>query len=350
MKRLAILMCMALVFSTLFSSFASAAPTETVEPSQQIVLPDLGITPKAVSKSTADEIDAILEKMNSVALLSDDIAVASDISLSAKSNQLQKLDTEYNKLEAEALSLGCIFLTDEQAAKYVYGTTESETASGVTTQGISYPSISGINFAITYYTYSGNQMAKCTATHKTGYTSKLVKNYDAVEMYGNTKYSDLAKKGIKMGATKLINYLLGQLDNKVVTFAVNNLSKLPGAAFPSSSSSSQAKLSLQVSSRSTVVHIWRYMNNTDYYLRTATVSARINETWTLRDVNGNHYVKTHSYDSESSYYNNNQQALNVSSPTSYGIYQQYKTQGLFGIYWQKQEVSPFIAALPIHFA
>lgn len=100
---------MVLVITTLFSSVASATQTETVETGQKIVLPDLGITPKAVSKLTADKIDVILEKMNSVSLLSDDIAVASDVSLSAKNNQLQKLDTEYNKLEAEALSLGCVF-------------------------------------------------------------------------------------------------------------------------------------------------------------------------------------------------------------------------------------------------
>ena len=168
-------------------------------------------------------------------------------------------------------------------------------------------------------------------------------------MYNNTKISTLVGKGLQMSAGKLSDYLLGSLDGGKVKFIVNTLYKLAGDAYPSSSSSSKAKLSLTVSTNSTVVHIWRYVND-NYYMRTSTVKAKITETWGLRDVNGNHYYKTHVYTSYSNYYEDNAQALVVNSSQSYGIYQQYKAQGFLGIYFQKQEVSPFTAALPIHFA
>lgn len=339
-RRIALFLSMIIAVAS-FSSYASAAESVSDE---QIVMPDLGIAPTVVSQETADEIDAILQKMNDLAVSSSQ--VAKNKMRSGQDAKLSSINQEYDNLKEQAAALGCVFLTDEQALKYVYN---GELPEATTRASISYPNVSGINFAITYYTYNGNSMAKCVATQKPNQESKLVKNYDTVEMYKDTKISDLFGKGVQMTATKLVNYALGKLENKKVTFAVNVLSKLPGTVYPSSSSSSKAKLSLAVSTNSTVVHIWRLMNG-QYYFRTASVKAAINETWVLRDVNGKHYTKTHSYTSYSDYYDDSQQAITVSSQQSYGIYQQYKTQGLFGIYFQKQEVSPFTAALPIHFA
>ena len=344
MKKLSLLLCLVMLISCLGTTISASAAEASVE--ESLAMPDLGIEVNEVSVDTAEEIEALLSKMNDFAIQSNEIKENSTTMASTMTSQLSDIEQEYDTLEAEAKELGCVFLTDEQAIQYVYG----ETLPAATTRAsISYPDVSGIKFAITYYTYNGNKMAKCVATQDPNKTSKLVKNYDTVEMYKDTKFSDLAEKGIRMTATKLGNYALGALTSGKVTFVVNTLAKLPGTFFPSSSSSSKAKLSLAVSTNSTVVHIWRYMND-NYYFRTASVKAAINETWVLRDTNGKHYTKTHSYTSYSSYYDDNAQAVAVSSNQSYGIYQQYKTQGLLGIYFQKQEVSPFTAALPIHFA
>lgn len=344
MKKLSLLLCLIMLINC-FSTTVSASDTETAI-DESIAMPDLGIESVEVSIETATEIEELLSKMNELAIQSNELKNDSTTRSATMSEEISSIQQEYDNLENEAEELGCVFLTDEQAIQYVYGETLPV---NTTRASISYPEISGIKFAITYYTYNGNKMAKCIATQVPNKTSKLVKNYDTVEMYKDTTFSDLAEKGIRMTATKLGSYALGALTNGKVTFVVNTLSKLPGTVFPSSSSSSKAKLSLTVSTNSTVVHIWRYMND-NYFFRTASVKAAINETWVLRDVNGNHYTKTHSYTSYSSYYDDNAQAVAVSSNQSYGIYQQYKTQGLLGIYFQKQEISPFTAALPIHFA
>lgn len=345
MKKLSILLCVIMVFSCFGATMSASAATLSND-EQIVAMPDLGIDIKEVSAETAEAIEDLLSQMNDIAVETNTISEISKIKTAAVNAKINNLNTEYSLLEERAKELGCIFLTDEQAIKYVYG---ESLPSNTTRASISYPSISGIKFAISYYTYNGNKMAKCIATQDPGKTSKLVKNYDTVEMYDNTKFSDLAKKGIRMTATRLGNYLLGSIVGGKVNFVVSKLAQLPGTVFPSTSSSSKAKLSLTVSTNSTVVHIWRYMNS-DYYLRTASVKAKVNETWVLRDVNGKHYTKTHSYNSFSNYYDDNAQAIAVTSNQSYGIYQQYKTQGLLGIYFQKLEVSPFTAALPIHFA
>lgn len=344
MKKLSLLLCLVMLISCFGTTISASAAEPNAEGS--IVMPDLGIDATEVSNDTAAEIEALLSRMNDLAIQSNELRSDTTTRSSTVNEEISSIQQEYEDLESEAEELGCVFLTDEQAIQYVYGETLPANA---TRASISYPEISGIKFAITYYTYNGNKMAKCIATQDPNKTSKLVKNYDTVEMYKDTTFSDLAQKGIRMTATKLGSYVLGSLANGKVTFVVNALSQLPGTVFPSSSSSSKAKLSLTVSTNSTVVHIWRYIND-NYYFRTASVKAAINETWVLRDVNGNHYTKTHSYTSYSSYYDDNAQAVAVSSNQSYGIYQQYKTQGLLGIYFQKQEVSPFTAALPIHFA
>lgn len=328
-----------------FKTTAFASATE-INIANDTSMPNLGIKVNEVSVDTSEEIEKILSKMNNLAIKKNETTQSSIMAASTDDPQLLSIEQEYEKLENQAKELGCIFLTDEQAAKYVYGNTLPEVSPMAS---ISYPDISGIKFAITYYTYNRNKMAKCIATQDPNKTSKLVKNYETVEMYENTVFSSLAGKGIKMTATNLSSYILGELTNGTVSFIVSTLSQLPGTVFPSNSSSSKAKLSLAVSTNSTVVHIWKYVND-NYYFRTASVKAKINETWTLRDVNGNHYTKTHSYTSYSDYYNNNAQAIAVNSYQSYSIYQQYKTQNHSGNYIQKLEVIPFTASLPIHFA
>lgn len=343
MKKLSLLLSLVILINCFGTTTATFAADVAVD--ESIAMPDLGIEAAEVSADTATEIEELLSKMNELAIQSNTLKRDINTCSSTMNAEISNIQQEYDELENEAEELGCVFLTDEQAIQYVYG----ETLPANSRASISYPEISGIKFAITYYTYNGNKMAKCIATQDPGKTSKLVKNYDTVEMYGDTTFSDLADKGIRMTANKLVSYALGQLENGKVSYVVNTLSKLPGTVFPSSSSSSKAKLSLAVSTNSTVVHIWRYMND-NYYFRTASVKAAINETWVLRDTNGKHYTKTHSYTSYSSYYDDNDQAIAVSSNQSYGIYQKYETQGILGIYFQKQEVSPFTVALPIHFA
>lgn len=344
MKKLSFLLCLFMIFSCFrTNTFVSAAE---INIENNTAMPDLGIKINEVSADTAEEIEKLLSKMNNLAVQKNKIEKSSMMVSPADNSQLLSIEQEYETLETQAKELGCIFLTDEQAARYVYGNTLPEVTPMAS---ISYPNISGIKFAITYYQYKGNKMAKCIATQDPGKTSKLVKNYNTVEMYENTAFSDLAGKGIRMTATNLASYVLGELTNGKVSFVVSTLSQLPGTVFPSNSSSSKAKLSLAVSANSTVVHIWRYVND-NYYFRTASVKAAINETWTLRDVNGNHYTKKHSYTSYSKYYNDNAQAIAVNSYQSYGIYQQYKTQNRSGNYIQKLEVIPFTASLPIHFA
>lgn len=333
-----------MIISCFFSTISASAANVNAE--ESIAMPNLGIKTNEVSLATVKEIDTIIDEMSRLSAQSNVILSNETVYALNSQNQLLTIEKQYNKLKADAQALGCTFLNEDQAMRYVYG---GELPTVSTYSGVTYPKMNDIDFVVTYYQYNGNKMAKCVATQKPGTVSKMVKNYDTVEMYKDTTFSDLAKKGIQMTATKLGNYALGALTNGKVSFLVNTLAKLPGTVFPSSSSSSKAKLSLAVSTNSTVVHIWRYMNS-DYYFRTASVKAAINETWVLRDTNGKHYTKTQSYTSYSSYYNDNAQAVAVTSNQSYGIYQQYKTQGLLGIYFQKQEVSPFTAALPINFA
>ncbi len=342
MKKLSLLLCLFMVLGVVGSSVSVSAAEMSAE--DEIAMPDLGIEISEVSEDNVNKIDDILARMNDLAMLTN-ATENSSRTMSVDASNEQILD-EYDELKKEAADLGCVFLTNEQAMQYVYGNTLPDISARAS---ISYPAIEGITFSITYYTYNGVKMAKCVATQKPDHTSILVTNYDTVEMYDETKISTLVEKGLQMSASKLSDYLLGSLDGGKVKFVVNALFKLAGAAYPSSSSSSKAKLSLAVSTNSTVVHIWRYVND-NYYMRTATVKATINETWGLRDVNGNHYYNTHTYTSYSNYYDDSAQALAVNTSQSYGIYQQYKAQGFLGIYFQKQEISPFIAALPIHFA
>ena len=349
MKKTSFILSLIMIICSLdtpFLTFAeeTAVEEETVE-GQQIALPDLGIEINEVSAETAEKIDDILSEMDEIAAETNELLADTD-AVSVVSEELANLNEEYEMLESEAENLGCVFLTDEQAIRYVYGDASEEAS---TNASISYPSISGIKFAITYYTYDGTKMAKCVATQASGTTSKLVKNYDTVEMYGETKISTLVGKGIKMTATRLSSYLLGSLSGGVVNYTVDTLSNLSGMVFPSSSSSSKAKLSLAVSTNSTVVHIWKYVND-NYYLRTSTVKAKITETWVLRDTNGDHTTATHSYTSYSSYYNSNAHAVSLSTNQSYGINQTYKVQNALGLYVQKQSVTPYTAALPASFS
>lgn len=342
MKRISLLLCLVMVLGIVGSSFSVSAAEMSVR--DELSMPDLGIEATEVSGDAVGQIDDILERMNDLATQTN--TTNNLLKTKSTENENNPILNEYDALKQEAIGLGCVFLTNEQAMQYVYGNALPDMTARAS---ISYPAIEGITFSITYYTYNGVKMAKCVATQTPNTESKLVKNYDTVEMYNNTKISTLVGKGLQMSAGKLSDYLLGSLDGGKVKFIVNTLYKLAGDAYPSSSSSSKAKLSLTVSTNSTVVHIWRYVND-NYYMRTSTVKAKITETWGLRDVNGNHYYKTHVYTSYSNYYEDNAQALVVNSSQSYGIYQQYKAQGFLGIYFQKQEVSPFTAALPIHFA
>ncbi len=344
MRKITFLLCIIMIVSC-FSFTTSAVVSKTTQ-EKTFKMPDLDIEVNEVSIYTVNQIDNLLDTMNNLAIQSDEVRRSSKSSLTII-NELSSIEKQYETIKSEASTLGCVFLTDEQKIQYVYGDSLPENS---TKSSINYPAIQGITFSITYYTYNGVQMAKCVATQTPNTESILVKNYSQVEMYDNTKISTLVGKGVKMSAIELSSYILGSLDSSgIVNFTVNALYNLPGDIYPSSSSTSKAMLSLAVSTNSTVVHIWRYVNS-DYYMRTATVKAQITESWLLRDVNGNHYYKSNVYTSYSNYYNDNTQALAVNSSQAYGIYQQYKTQGFLGFYFQKQEVTPFIAALPIHFA
>lgn len=350
MKKISLLLCLLISgFGISMPTKASAEPISIEETTEKNIcaMPELGIKRKEVSFEAANHIEELLSQMNDVAAQTNELSNGRvPFSTSNISSEMQSLENQYELLKEEAEELGCIFLTDEQALKYVYGNKLPETAA---ISSIEYPSISGITFAITYYTYKGNSMAKCIATQTPNTTSKLVKNYDAVEMIGETSFSNYVKKQIQMTAYELANFALGEIGDGMASYLVSAILELPGDLFPSSPSAPNAKLSLTVSTNSTVVHIWRYMND-DYYFRTASVKAKINETWTFRDVNGTHYNKTNSYTSYSQYYDDSDRAIAVNSNESYGIYHRYKAENLFGIMVQKQEVSPFTAALPIHFA
>ena len=345
MKKISLFICWLIcVFSISIPAQASA---EYGSIEDMYAMPDLGIEAKEVSFEEANRIEELLYQMNDVVVQTNGL-VDENMTISAAGilSQMQTLGNQYELLKAEAEELGCIFLTDEQALKYVYGDRLPE----VTAQSsIEYPPISGITFSIVYYTYKGNNMAKCIATQTPNKVSKLVKNYDAVEMFGETSFSNYVSKKLQMTAYELADYALGNLTDGTISYLVSALFNLPGDLFPSSSSAPDAKLNLTVSTNSTVVHIWRYMNN-DYYFRTSSVKATINETWVFRDVNGVHYTKTNSYTSYSRYYDDSDRAIAVNSNESYGIYHQYKAEGLLGLMYQKQEVSPYTAALPIHFA
>ena len=310
-------------------------------------MPKLDVQHREISYDNAEAIDDILEQMNRIAIEYNNEEPTSLMRLvTSQSTKKKAMENRYDVLKAQAEALGCTFLTNDQAAQYVYG---AKMPSLNATRAINYPGIQGITFSIYYYTYNGVKMAKCTATQTPGTVSKLVKNYDTVEMFDTMSLSSMADKTISMTGTRFVNYYLGSLVGGKVTFTINVIKNLVGDAFPNTSSSSEARLNLAVSTNSTVVHIWRYVNS-DYYMRTSSVKAAVEETWTLRDTNGRHYTKNHKYTSYSQYYDDSARALELNNSQCYTIFQQYKAKGFLGIMWSKLEVSPYTAALPIHFA
>ncbi len=297
-----------------------------------------------VSYADSDCIDEMLERMNDIAT---SLINMTDTRLLAKTDYdiAEKEMNEYYKIKDKVESLGGIFLNGEQAIQYIYG----GNLPMLKGTNIEYPSISGITFTVYYYVYKGEKLAKCVATQTPNVKSKLVKNYDPVVFYSGLNYKKMLKKGIEMTATRLVDYSIAVLSGGKVRYPVRTLAKLAEAVFPSESYTSDAIITLTVSTNSTVVHIWRYIND-KYHLRTATVMAKITETWNVIDVNGDHHPFKVQYKSLSPHFANNDYAIEVTSSQSFGIYQEYRTEGFLGLYFKKLGVSPFIAALPIHFA
>lgn len=368
MRKLSIL----LVFVMLFNVMCIGVSAETTLPNdidtEQIVMPDLGIDIPKISKNNVDRINKIADEITALAATRASVE-RSDLSRSEKDSLINAASSRSLSLKSELLSLGALKLSDKQALMYVYGLNENqllelESLNGSnntrdSVPGINYPSISGIEFYIFEYTvsFSGGPsypMANCIALPVENTTSKMVRSSDWIDMYNSTKISTLVGKLVNFSAEEVSGYLLSSAVGGAWSFAIRGLWDLTGDIFPASTSTNEASLDLKVTSSSRIIHYWHKINGT-YYFRLATCAAVIRESWLLVDSNGYHKYKYHEFWAYSKYHREgaDERAVSINNSEPYSIYLPYKVQkSILGInYWDlRLEVSPFHAALPIHFA
>lgn len=338
------------------------------------VIPDLGFDLSPVSLDAKEEINRIADEMTTLALVCDEI---SNMPISEKEKEaLKELpSTKYHILKEKLLKLGAQKFTDEQKQMYVLGLNQEQlalqTSDAATIQnndgsstlatvpGVNYPEIPGIDFYVYEYTFRPGgtnelyQMAQCIALPVENVSSKMVVNYDTVNMYDTIKISTLVNKLIQLSAEEVSGYALTAVVGGGWSFVISALWDLAGDVLPSTSSSNEASLDLKVTSSSRVIHYWQKIDGT-YTFKLATCAAIIRESWIFVDVNGEHYYKYHEFWAYSQYHRNSgdSRAVMATSPESYSINIPYKTQNtILGItYWQTMlEVSPFHAAVPLEF-
>lgn len=368
-KVIAIIMAFSILLTLPVINVSASTINENTNISDdEISMPDLGIDIPHVSMENVRKIDDVADKMTSLAAVCDEIEKM-DISRNEKNSLKAIPSNSYHLFESQLQELGALKLTPEQAMMYVYGLDKSEfdkidfqtidnTKSNV--PGINYPAISGIDFYVYEYTvwFSDTdkeyEMAQCIALPVENVTSKMNRNFDWVDMYNEITAGSLASNLVRFTAGEVSDYLLSNLVGGAWTFAIGAIWNLSGDVFPSSSYVNGASLDLKVTSSSRIVHYWRKINGT-YYFRLATCAAVIRESWLLVDNNARQYYKYHEFWAYSQYHTSggDERAVAINNSESYSIYLPYEVKdSVRGIsYWRTAlEVSPFHAALPIHFA
>ncbi len=370
MKKLSIFLVVILLTHCLVFN-VSAGRTSDMSAEGLAVIPDLGLDLSPVPLETKEEINCIADEMASLALVCDEI---SNMSISEKEKEaLKKIpSTKYQILKEKLLKLGVQKLTNEQEQMYVLGlnqeqlqlsnaTVTQQNNSNIlaTVPGVDYPEIPGIDFYVYEYTFRPGgtneqyQMAQCIALPVEDDVSKMVINYDTVNMYDTITISALANKVIQLAAEEVTGYALAATLGGEWAFVISALWELSGDVLPSTASSIGSSLDLKVTSSSRVIHYWQKIDGM-YVFKLATCAAIIRESWIFVDVNGEHYYKYHEFWAYSQYHRNSgdARAVRITSPESYSIYIPYKTQNTtFGTtYWQTMlAVSPFHAEVPLHF-
>lgn len=323
----------------------------------EIALPDLGIKLNHVTAEDANRIDMIAEEITELANSYDAILkMQSEIEDQSLYISLEETRKKYYVLQDELQKLGAVKLTDEQKIAYINGI-QSQSAASVAKSsipGIDYPDIYGIDFYIYEYTVtlgSGKgtyQMARCIATHTPDTQSKMMQSVDGIDMYLGISLTDLKQKTIRYTVENMTSNALASLVGNKATFVAGLLWELADSQFSTIKTSSVEKLSLSVSTVSSVVHYWVKVNGT-YYFRLSTCAAQVRESWLLIDVNGNHFYTPNSFWVFSPYYNSGDElAVSTNVYLAYGINLAYETQSSTG--WNvTKNIAPFTASLPINF-
>lgn len=218
--------------------------------------------------------------------------------------------------------------------------------------GIYYPTLPGIDFFVTYtYEYDQNNvlqhLAEVMILPSSNYNEncKLVKNYDPVKMFSNESYFDLANKVIGISGAILSSTIPHVGAGIAVSFILTLLN--PSISEPNASSAQ--KLSLTVSSVSTISHFWKKENDR-YAFKLATNSALIRESWLYLDTRGGHH---YTYNEELCYsyaYRSKSRAANQApgTSTSFNVESiKYSTQGFLGIWTTRLTVKPYYAGSPL---
>lgn len=357
------LLVLLLTISTIPSAFAETTVYDS-EPiiegtfQEQIKLPDLGIDINHISNANVERVNEISNEMAELAGICNAVDDAELKTNSAAVNALSIASARIQALEGELLELGAIKLTEEQKMKYIYGTEwngENQTVSTTASiPGINYPAVSGIDFYIFEYTVNWGEgdydMVNCIASPTADVASKMVVEYDWVDMYEDVSIKSLAQKSIRFTANEISSNVLTTLTGGTITFLAGLLWDLAGNTYPSKTSASEGSLSLKVTSSSRVIHYWVKVNGT-YYFRLSTCAAVITESWLLTDVNGKHYYKSNEYWAYSKYHSTggDERAAAIGTSEWHGISIPYKAKGLL-LWSTKVTVEPYTAALPIHFA
>lgn len=285
---------------------------------------------------------------------------------------LNKIYTDNDEIEFIMMMNSCGYkqLTDIQEGKYIMSIIEStgstkdiisiyntiKKSSGfsyaVDENGIYYPTLPEIDFFVTYtYEYDQNGVLQHLAevmilpSSNSSGICKLVKNYDSVKMFGNESYFDLANKVIAISGS----ILASTIPHVGAGIAVSSILALLNPSISEPNASSAQKLSLTVSSVSTISHFWKKENDR-YAFKLATNSAVIRESWIYLDTRGVHH---YTYNEELCYsyaYRSKSRAANQAPGTSTSFNVEairYSTQGFLGIWTTKLTVTPYYAGSPL---
>lgn len=274
--------------------------------------------------------------------------------VNAKNKNSESYDESFD-MEAEMKRLGYTKMTDEQKRNYVNICVEQYAQDNkIDDNGIVYPDIPGIDMYISYHTqYNSNKQLKNLAEvfiipSNDSADSRLVRNYEPVEMLNGKTLKELISETIEVTVSGLVSSTLTTGQSLPLTALLNAAEPY----IPNSNYTNSAILSLTVSSVSNISHIWS-IENGRYSFKLATNSASIRESWVFVDNRGNHSYTYNEMELESYGYRSLSIASNLAqgSSTSYNIPDyHYKTKGFLGIYYSKLKVSPYYAGSPMALA
>lgn len=266
--------------------------------------------------------------------------------LSDDNTEVQTFSAPKDELDQKLNELGYYKLSEEQKNNYLDVSINNDvslTGAGVNEDSIYYPSITGMDMYVTYFTYNNEEMAEVQIVlNKTEGNSSLVRIYDAVEIYDNVTFSELAVKSVK---TTLTGVVTGGL-SLAQGITLDVLMGLAEPFIPTTSYSNEATLTLKVSTVSTISHMWRKTNGR-FFFRLATNMVTVKESWVFVDSAGDHYYTYNEFNVESPQYRNVSIAATHTDSTSFSVPDyKYKSKGLLGIYFNKLTVSPYYAPTP----